>query len=147
MEHFLIQGLVLVLRPHRQEDVPSNEFVDGFARALNGGKGDFLVLKVENDSLVFPVDVPGLQYVVAPSLDGVSSVEIHADHPVAGHAHQLLHTHTKGWVRTDVWLHQELRYPVSILSMGHNSVGLVMGQDCIKRTGTQSVFCHGVMTQ
>ena len=110
--------------------------MDGFARALGGGKGDFLVLKVENDSLVFPVDMPGLQHMVAPSLDGVSSVEIHADHPVAGHAHQLLHTHTKGWVRTAVWLHQQLRYPVSILSMGRDSVGLVMGHDCSMAAST-----------
>ena len=92
MEQFLVQTLVLVLRPRGQEDVATNEFVDGFARALDGSESDFLVLKVEDDGLVLPVDMPGLQQVVAPCLDGVSRAQVHADHPVTGHTQQLLHT-------------------------------------------------------
>lgn len=67
--------------------------MDSLARALCGSEGDFLVLEVEDDSLVLPVDVPGLQQVVAPRLDGVTRVEVHADHAIAGHAQQLLSTH------------------------------------------------------
>ena len=90
MKHFLVECLVFVWWSHGQEDVSPNKLVDGFARTLHGGKGDFVRLKVEDDIFHLPVDVPRLQRGVAPGLQRVSRVELHADDAVLSDTHQFL---------------------------------------------------------
>jgi len=90
VEHLLVQRLVVLLGAHGHEYVAADELVHHLAVRRLDGEDDVLVLQLDHHALDAPVDVPGLHCVVAPGLDVIAGVEVHAHDAVVGHAQQLL---------------------------------------------------------
>lgn len=90
VKEFFVERLVFVSRPHREEDVTSDVLVNDLAVGGQTLKRQFVVLESHLNLLDFPVDAPRLHVLVSPSLEGVTFVQIHADHTIGSNGQQLL---------------------------------------------------------
>ena len=62
MEEFFVQGLIGILAPHGEENVPTNELVDDFAIRGEAIENDALVIVERcHHVLGFPINVPCLK--------------------------------------------------------------------------------------
>lgn len=90
MKEFFVERLVFVSGPHREEDVAPDELVNDLAVGSQTTKGQLLILEGHLNLLDFPVDAPRLHVLVSPGLQGVTFVQVHADHTVGSNGEQLL---------------------------------------------------------
>ncbi len=62
VEHLLVERLVRLLAPHREEDVPTNELVHHLAVRGQAVENDVvLVVELDHHVLRLPVHIPGLK--------------------------------------------------------------------------------------
>ena len=65
MKELLVQYLIAVFAPHREEDVASNKFMENFALCRDTLEDDVLfIAKLNHHVTCLPVDVPSLKYKV-----------------------------------------------------------------------------------
>jgi hypothetical protein len=90
VEELFVQSLTRVLRPRRQENVPSDELVDHFAIRRRTTEHDVALLELDHHVLHLPVHVPRLHRVVPPRLLVVAGRQVHLHDAVVRHPQQLL---------------------------------------------------------
>lgn len=90
MKQFFVQWLIFVLWPHRQENVTTNKLMENFAVRTKWLKHNFLLLKVQNDMLDSPVDMPRSERTETPCFQRNARMKVHSDYTIVSYSQEFL---------------------------------------------------------